>query len=352
MTPMTANSDPHPLVCRFGAFGDMVMITPLLQHLYHRSGLACDVIGIGGWNHALFRNMPWVRNVYTIDSRAAPYWFNRSQQTLVSTLRTQGERCAWICETDSRSYRLLARAGIAGGSCIRETDLPKIGPEHYCDRWLRLAQLTPTRCDFPAVSIESPNPTLFVTAGETDECRRWLQQRGIDPETPLVCMQAGNKRTMRRGRADRASNTKYWHERNWAAVADGIVERDAKTQILLCGVPSEQDMCEAIVATSQSRQNLHAVADDLPLRRLLALLSIAHSCVSVDTGPAHAAAALNCPVVVLFGKANPIRFRPVSNESPVRVLVGAPPDGQGGENDIGRIDPRSVLDAWEQLSHS
>ena len=270
----------------------------------------------------------------------------------MAALREQGSRNAWICETDSRSYRLLARAGIAGESCVSETDLPKIGPEHYCDRWLRLAQLTPATCSLPAIATEAPNPTLFVTADEIDECRRWLQQRGIDPETPLVCMQAGNKRTMRRGRADRASNTKYWHERNWAAVADGIVARDARTQILLCGVPSEQDMCEAIVAASQSRQNLHAVADDLPLRRLLALLSLARSCVSVDTGPAHAAAALNCPVVVLFGKANPIRFQPVSSESSVEVLVGAPPGGQPGENDIGRIDPQAVLNAWEQLSGS
>jgi hypothetical protein len=36
---------------------------------------------------------------------------------------------------------------------------------------------------------------------------------------------------------------------------------------------------------------VHNVADDLPLRRLLALLSMAHSGISVDTGPAHAAAA-------------------------------------------------------------
>ncbi len=328
----------------------MIMITPLLRHLYRRSGLACDVVGIGGWNHALFQHMPWVRNVYTIDSRAAPYWFNRSQQALVSTLREQGNRHAWICETDTRSYRLLTRAGIDGQRCVRETDLPRLGPEHYCDRWLRLAQLTPAACDYPAVQAEPANTALFVVADEIDECRRWLQQRGIDPEAPLVCMQAGNKRTMRRGRADRASNTKYWHERNWAAVADGIVARDARSQILLCGVPSEQEMCRAIIDASRSASNLHAVADDLPLRRLLALLTLARGCVSVDTGPAHAAAALNCPVVVLFGKANPVRFRPVSSESPVTVLVGTPPAEEDGENDIGRIDAGSVLDAWDRLS--
>jgi heptosyltransferase-2/heptosyltransferase-3 len=40
-----------------------------------------------------------------------------------------------------------------------------------------------------------------------------------------------------------------------------------------------------------------AVADQLPLRRLFALLTRAHSMIRVDTGPAHAAAALGCAIV-------------------------------------------------------
>ena len=226
------------------------MITPLLHHLYQRSGLPCDLIGIGGWNHALFKNMPWVRKVYTIDSRSAPYWFNRSQQALVAALRSQGNRHAWVCETDNRSYRLLARAGIRGDSCVRETDLPRISPEHYCDRWLRLAQLTPPACDYPTPETDSPNTTLFVSAEEIDECRQWLGQRGIDADAPLVCFQAGNKRTMRRGRADRASNTKYWHEQNWALVADGIVARDPRSQVLYAACPTNRTCAKRSCSTA------------------------------------------------------------------------------------------------------
>ena len=64
-------TDAHPLVCRFGALGDMVLLTPLLQQLYLRSGLPCDIVGVGGWNRSLFAEMPWVRDVYSIDSRSA-----------------------------------------------------------------------------------------------------------------------------------------------------------------------------------------------------------------------------------------------------------------------------------------
>ena len=91
---------------------------------------------------------------------------------------------------------------------------------------------------------------------------------------------------------------------------------------------------------------MHSVAGDLPLRRLLALLSTAHSCISVDTGPAHAAAALNCPLTVLFGQANPARFRPRSAASPVRVLQGFAGDSDSGQADISLIEPQQVIDAW------
>ncbi len=52
--------DSHPLVCRFGAFGDMVLLTPLLRQLYLRSGLPCDLVTIGGWNTILFQQLPCV----------------------------------------------------------------------------------------------------------------------------------------------------------------------------------------------------------------------------------------------------------------------------------------------------
>lgn len=109
---------------------------------------------------------------------------------------------------------------------------------------------------------------------------------------------------------------------------------------------AEIEMCEAIRNRLGSSTSVQTVADDLPLRRLLALLSISHSCISVDTGPAHAAAALNCPLVVLFGKASPARFRPVSRNSEVRVIVGRTEDCPGAEPDIEKITPNQVLDEW------
>jgi heptosyltransferase-2/heptosyltransferase-3 len=159
-----------------------------------------------------------------------------------------------------------------------------------------------------------------------------------------VCIQAGSKRTTRRGRASRASNSKYWRERNWGALIDAIIATLPGAQVMLCGLPAEAAMCAAIRGSCANTASVHNLANELPLRRLLALLSLAHSCVSVDTGPAHAAAALNCPLVVLFGKANPRRFRPLSLSSPVEVIQGFA--DHGGDAGIGYISVQQVFDAW------
>ena len=341
--------DSHPLVCRFGAFGDMVLLTPLLKQLYLRSGMQCDLIAIGAWNRLLFEQMPYVRKVLTIDSRSAPYWLNRSQRELVRALTGSRHEFVWICETNKKSYRLLARAGIRRDNSINELDLPEVAGEHYCEKWLRLGNNTPPGFDFPQQHFEDLNTELFVSDHELRQCQHWLQGRGLDPDRPMICIQAGSKRTTRRGRASRSSNTKYWPEPNWAKVIDAVTGELPEAQILLCGVPAELEMCRGIETLCQHPDSVQTVADDLPLRRLLALLSLAHSCISVDTGPAHAAAALNCPLVVLFGKANPVRFRPVSSDSPVKVIVGQASDGRESDPDIGYITPSQVLHAWQSL---
>ena len=338
--------DSHPLICRFGALGDMILITPLLKLLFQRSGLTSDIVAIGAWNKPLFERMPYVRNVFSIDSRSTPYWFNRSQRELVKILKAHQHQYVWVCETNARSYRLLARAGITRRNSANQLDLPVVQGEHYCEKWLRLGNLSPPGFDYPERVTESLDTELFVDVAEVRESRQWLQGRGLDPEAPIVCVQAGSKRTTRRGRVNRGSNTKYWHESNWAAVIDGVTQYLAGAQVLLCGVSAEIEMCQAIRNRCRSSANVQTVADDLPLRRLLALLSISHSCISVDTGPAHAAAALNCPLVVLFGKASPIRFRPISCNSEVRVVVGRSGDSPDVEPDIEKITPDQVLREW------
>jgi heptosyltransferase-2/heptosyltransferase-3 len=68
--------------------------------------------------------------------------------------------------------------------------------------------------------------------------------------------------------------------------------------------------------------------------------------VTVDSGPAHAAAAVGCPQVVLFGKALPSLYRPRGTAgADVRLLTG---ELDGAASMMG-IEPRSVIAAWTSL---
>jgi ADP-heptose:LPS heptosyltransferase len=62
----------------------------------------------------------------------------------------------------------------------------------------------------------------------------------------------------------------------------------------------------------------------VPLGDLPALLAACRACVSVDTGPAHIAAAVGCPLLTIFGPSDPARFAP---RGPGRsaLLVGSAP---------------------------
>ena len=143
----------------------------------------------------------------------------------------------------------------------------------------------------------------------------------------------------------RASNTKYWPEERWGAVIRGVRAALPDAALLLLGVREEYGLNEDI-ARAAAVDDLHNVADDLPIPILLPLLGRCHSLVSVDTGPAHVAAVLGCPTAALFGVADPKRFRPGGVSTPVAVVTGS----IGGKPDILGIEPQAVLAAWRQLT--
>jgi ADP-heptose:LPS heptosyltransferase len=78
------------------------------------------------------------------------------------------------------------------------------------------------------------------------------------------------------------------------------------------------------------------------LRPLLALCEAAHSMVSVDTGPAHVAAALSLPLAVLFGAESPTYWLPRTPfQSPV-LGVGGPPESNRAE----QVSVDTLFNGW------
>lgn len=338
-----------PLVVRFGAFGDMVLLTPLLRLLHGRYGRACRVLGSGGWLEPLFAGHLDVQATLRIASRKRPYWLDASQRNLVARLRTAPPGPVYVCDDYSidKIRWLLRRARIPDDHCVfANPDCMLRDGEHWIDRWQRFGATTPAAFANapPADSIDTPDaPCLFVDSADRADLQQWLRARGFD-DAPLVLLQPGNKRTLKRGRAGQLGDDKQWPQANWVGVIRAVLARRPEAKIILCGAPAEAMLLRRIAEAARSGRVL-AAGDELPLRRLLALCQRAAAMISIDTGPAQAAAALGCPVIVLYGAQPPSLWLPRSPTGSAVVALGGLPQ----RSRVDQIPLDEVVAAWRVL---
>jgi ADP-heptose:LPS heptosyltransferase len=338
----------RPLAVRCGALGDMVLFTAMIRSLHARFQTPVDIVTSGPWSEPLLRGQPGVGEIWTVRSRKTPYWLSGDQRRVVHALRRRGTGPTWYCDGNAAARPMLTRAGIPEEWIVDVKDHPLLPGEHATLQWLRLAQIMPA-----ALSLESNGANrgtevggacLTVSDHQRRDLQAWLSGRGIGA-VPLILIQIGNKRTMRRGLRRLAVNHKYWPEERWAEVLKYVRREQPGHAIVLLGTGPEFELNQQVAALANIPE-LYNVADDLPLPRLAALLERAAGLITVDSGPAHVAAAVGCPMVVLFGKALPSLYRPWGIlRADVKVLCGE----VGGQADMLGIETGSVTDAWSSL---
>lgn len=336
----------RPLVVRFGSMGDMVISLALIHALHRRFGSPVDVISSGSWTRPLLESQPGVGNLYLIRSRKTPYAFSPEQWQLVRTLRERGPSPTWICDANDKCRRLIARAGIPDSQIHDVRSMVFVAREHAVDKWIRFAAAPGALHGSTSAGGKLRVPPLNVPDAWRSDLDQWLRKHNLAGR-PLILIQAGNRRTMKWARPrQRASNTKYWPEQRWAEVIDWIAASQPDAAILLTGVPQESALNREILELTTTR-HAHDVASELPLSRLLALQERAIGMVSVDTGPAHSAAALGCPLVVLFGTASLDFYAPRSRTGAVICLQ----EHDQGAPSMLAISADQVIDAWKSLQH-
>lgn len=332
----------HPLVVRFGALGDMVILTVAIRHLHARFGSSVDIIGSGDWTRPLLEGQPGVGEIHTIASRKRPYGLSLEQHRLTSWLRRRSPGPTWLFDHDNvKICALLERAGWTAAHWCHHEDLSGLANSHFCDRWLNFSFRDPPVLggqDLPVTASDAFGE-LTVTDAQRADVARWMQRRGW--ADGIILVQIGNKRTMRRGVRRRRSNSKYWPEKNWAQVVRGLHELHPDHEILLLGVPQESALNETVLRLA-AVPRAHNVVHELSIPRLMGLSERATGMVSVDTGPAHLAAAVGCTVVTLFGITAPFMYAPRGRHAVVECLVGE----RDGTRSMVFIEPAAVMDAW------
>jgi heptosyltransferase-2/heptosyltransferase-3 len=340
-----------PFVIRFGRLGDTLLLAPLLHHLHRGYGAPCTLLGTGPFSAPLYAADPNVAHVLQVNARHRPLALSPQRWRMLCVLRAHRDAAIHVAETEPRALakirRMLALAGVREDHCVFVTDTPARRDEHWVDRLLRACGHPPPACANAWRPPEPPverAPRLYVAHADRDDCAQWLRHHGWHGE-PVWLLQPANQRSMR-WNGPRATNDddKAWPARHWVAVLHALRADDPGAGIVLCGAPREAPLLEAIAAEAGMR-NLLVAARELPLRRLLALCEVARGMLSVDTGPAHVAAAMGCPLVLLYGAQPRALWLPRSPAGSAVVALGGPPQYAR----VADIAPDAVIAALRRL---
>lgn len=101
--------------------------------------------------------------------------------------------------------------------------------------------------------------------------------------------------------------TKRWLPDRYAAIGDYLISRGYK--VVLSGAPTDEQR-KQVAEVRGAMQGEALCLNDLNIGQLTALIAGAGVFAGNDSGPAHIAAAVRTPLVVLFGPASAERWRP------------------------------------------
>lgn len=151
-----------------------------------------------------------------------------------------------------------------------------------------------------ALPEKLPAPDLHADSGRVPALR---QKFGLGEERRILALCPGAE----------FGPAKRWPERHYAAVAANQLAQG--WQVWLLGSEKDHPVAQAIVDAlpEQQRQHCHNLAGVTKLEDAIDLLSVCDAVVSNDSGLMHISAALNRPLVVVYGSTSP-GFTPPLNE--------------------------------------
>jgi ADP-heptose:LPS heptosyltransferase len=314
------------LVVRAGALGDTLMATPVLRALQHEHpGCELDFLCAPAAAPLLASN-PRVSRLFTLERRNLPFALSPEKWGLAARLRSRAYDLAVLLESAPRYEELLRHARPRSLRSFRDIQFdPR---EHSIVNNLRVAGVAEVQSPRPKVaghSLFEPqarevidcDPALDMELYVSGEDERAIAELlGIAPlGTRLVGLHPGYGPRTRKTR-DQAQRLKGWDIGNFGRLAHMLIERGFT--VVLTG--SRQDHEDAERIAEQLPGRFFQLAGRTTVGQLAALIQKLELLVAVDSGPAHMAAALGVPLVVLWGPARLEQVRPLSSRSPVCVV--------------------------------
>jgi heptosyltransferase-2 len=304
--PIVRKQTERILLCRTDRIGDVILSTPVIKALrdaYPKSYLAMMVSPL---TYELVSENPYLNEVIIFDKKKDLGFF--SIWRFIRSLKKRSFDCALILHSTRSLLWLLFLAGIPErigyarkGKLFLTQSLPYLkrwGEKHELDYNLELLR-------FMGIAAGEKSPFVPLKKEWSDFAANFLRQAGVLANEKIIAIHAGA-----------SCPSKIWPVERFAKVADRLA-KEFKAKILLVGGPKEKNLSQMLVGLMQAPA-INACAKT-SIGELAGLLKRCRLFISNDSGPVHLAAALDIPVVSIFGRndpgLSPRRWGPVSANS-------------------------------------
>ena len=288
------------LVIKLDHLGDLVLATPALHLL--RKGFPRARISLlaGPWARELMEGCPYLDELICY----YPGWLERTGRRkiywgmtlrLIRFLRKQRYEVCFELRGDLMSIVIGWAAGIpyrvgfgtAGCGWLLTHELTPAGNKHQSQ-----ILVDAVACLLPGK--RSPGrPRIFLRLQEQRWAQEWIRQAGVRADFPLIAVHPGA-----------AAPSRRWGVRKYADLIGRLVQ-ELRISVLLLGGEAEQAQLD-FIADRVPEERVYPL-QGINVRRMAALLRCCRLFVGNNSGPAHLAAAVQTPVVVVFSAANASR---------------------------------------------
>ncbi|MXP56650.1 lipopolysaccharide heptosyltransferase II [Pantoea sp. Mhis] len=151
-----------------------------------------------------------------------------------------------------------------------------------------------------------PKPLMWPKLKINEEEKRKIKSKFVFLSIrPIICLCPGAALSLE----------KCWPHYHYAALAEKLIKEGY--QIILIGSKEDHKICNNIIQllSNSARIFCKNLAGKTQLTQALILLTQCIVVISNDSGLMHAAAALNCRLVVLYGPSSPIFTPPLSHQA-------------------------------------
>jgi heptosyltransferase-2 len=287
--------------------GDCMLMQPMLHRLHQRHpGVRIDVLA-PPWTEKLFHQMREINEVIANPFPHGALQLQSRRQVGRQLRDTQYDQAivlpnSWKSALVPFFAAIPLRTGFIGEARYGLlNDARKLDKKKLPLMAERFAQLAEDPLD--EISRPLPSPQLHVGNAQRSQT---LAKFGLTLDKPVAVFCPGAE----------YGPAKRWPPHYYAELAQHL--RAQGYAVWLIGSPKDKDVADTIVALgNEPCRNLCGVTD---LAEAIALLSCADLVISNDSGLMHIAAALDRPMIAIFGSSSPQFTPPLSDKAQVLKL--------------------------------